>query len=67
MTAGTPSRMAHEATDRPARFLAFAWGGNPWQLGCPTGVAPRPRERHVLACHLEAVPEESRRAKQRFG
>jgi transposase len=67
MTAGTPIRIAHETPDRPALFLAFAWGVHQWQRGFTTGAAQRPRERHVPARHLEAVQEEIRRAKQRFG
>ena len=67
MTTATPLRLAHETTERPALFLAFAWGINQWQLGFTTGAAQRPRERHVPARNLEAVREESRRAKQRFG
>ena len=67
MTTATPIRMAHDTIDRPALFLAFAWGANPWKLGFTTGAAQRPRERHVPARHIEAVREESRKAKERFG
>jgi transposase len=42
-------------------------GVNQWKLGCTTGAAQRPRERNVPAGNLEAVREEIRRAKQRFG
>jgi transposase len=59
--------MAHDTIDRPALFLAFAWGAHQWQLGFTTGAAQRPRERHVPARHSEAVREESRTAQERFG
>jgi hypothetical protein len=55
--------MAHETTARPALFLAFELGVNQWKLGFTTGAAQRPRERNVPARNLEAVREESRRAK----
>jgi transposase len=42
-------------------------GVNQWKLGCTAGAAQRPRERNVPARNLEAVREEIRRAKQRFG
>jgi transposase len=42
-------------------------GVNQWKLGCTTGAVQRPRERNVPARNLEAVREEIRRAKQRFG
>jgi transposase len=67
MTTATPIRMAHETTDRPARLLAFELGHNQWKLGFTTGAAQRPRERNVPARNLEAVQEEIRSAKQRFG
>jgi hypothetical protein len=63
MTTATPIRMAHETTARPALFLAFELGVNQWKLGFTTGAAQRPRERNVPARNLEAVREESRRAK----
>ena len=55
MTTVTPIRIAHEITDRPALFLAFALRVNPWKLGCTTGAAQRPRERNGPARHLEGV------------
>ena len=67
MTTATPIRMAHETIDRPALFLAVALGANQWKLGFTTGAAQRPRERNVPARHSEAVREESRKAKERFG
>ena len=67
MTTATPIRMTDETTDRPALFLAFALGANHWKLGFTTGAAQRPRERNVSARHLEAVREEIRKAKERFG
>jgi transposase len=67
MTTATPVRIAQEIPDRPALFLAFELGVNHWKLGFTTGAAQRPRERNVPARHLEAVREEIRRAKQRFG
>src|SRR5262245_16835829 len=59
--------MTDETTDRPALFLAFELGANPWKLGFTTGAAQRPRERNVPARHLEAVREESGKAKARCG
>jgi hypothetical protein len=41
-------------------FVAFELGVNKWQLGCTTGAAPRPRERHVPAGDCQAVLEERR-------
>jgi transposase len=67
MTPATPIRMTQETTDRPALLLAFALGAHPWQLGFTTGAAHRLRERTVPARHSEAVQEEIRQAKQRFG
>ena len=67
MTTATPIRMADETTDRPALFLAFELGANQWKLGFTTGAAQRPRERNVPARHIEAVREEIRKAKERFG
>src|ERR687888_578936 len=67
MTTATPIRIAHNTIDRPALFLAFALRANQWKLGCTTGAAQRPRERNVPARHLEAVREEIRKAKERFG
>jgi len=67
MTTATPIRMAHDTSDRPALFLAFELSANQWKLGFTTGVAQRPRERNVPARHIEAVWEEIRKAKERFG
>jgi transposase len=67
MTTATPIRIAHDTSDRPALFLAFALSANQWKLGFTTGVAQRPRERNVPARHLEAVQEEIRKAQERFG
>jgi transposase len=67
MTTATPIRITQETTDRPALLLAFELGANQWKLGFTTGAAPRPRERHVPARNIEAVREEIRKAKQRFG
>jgi len=67
MTTATPIRITQETTDRPALFLAFELGANQWKLGFTTGAAQRPRERNVPARNIEAVQEEIRKAKQRFG
>jgi hypothetical protein len=67
MTTATPLRMTQETTDRPALLLACALGANPWKRGFTTGAAPRPRDRHVPARHLEAVREASRKAQPRLG
>ena len=60
-------RVDQETTFTPTLFLAFALGVHTWQLGCTTGAAQRPRERHVPAGDGQAVLEEIRRAKSRFG
>lgn len=67
MTTAAPIRITHETTERPTLFLAFELSVNQWKLGFTTGAAQRPRERNVPARHLEAVREESGRAKARFG
>jgi transposase len=67
MTTAIPIRITQETTDRPALFLAFELGANQWKLGFTTGAAQRPRERNVPARNIEAVREEIRKAKQRFG
>jgi transposase len=67
MTTAIPIRLTQETTDRPALFLAFELGANQWKLGFTTGAAQRPRERNVPARNIEAVREEIRKAKQRFG
>jgi transposase len=67
MTTATPIRIAHDTIDRPALFLAFELSANQWKLGFTTGAAQRPRERNVPARHIEAVREEIRKAKERFG
>jgi hypothetical protein len=67
MTTVTPIRIAHEMTDRPALLRAFALSVTQGKLGCTTGAAQRPRERHVPARHLEAVREDIRRAQERLG
>jgi transposase len=67
MTTATPIRIACDTIDRPALFLAFELSANQWKLGFTTGAAQRPRERNVPARHIEAVREEIRKAKERFG
>jgi len=48
--ATTATIRVHQATAcPPPLLLAFALGVNTWQLGCTTGAAQRPRERHVPA------------------
>jgi hypothetical protein len=61
-------RVDQETGFTPPLSLAFEWGENQWKLGGTTGAAQRPQERHVPAgaCQ-EAVGEERRRAKSRFG
>src|SRR4029434_6783313 len=56
-----------ETAFTPTLFLAFELGENKWKLGCTTGAAQRPRERQVPAGDCQAVLEEIRRAKSRFG
>jgi transposase len=67
MTTAIPLRIVHDTIDRPALFLAFELSANQWKLGFTTGAAQRPRERNVPARHIEAVREEVRKAKERFG
>jgi hypothetical protein len=66
MTTATPIRLAYNTSDRPALFLAFVLGAHQGTLGFTTAEAQRPRERHVPACSIEAVREESRKAKECF-
>lgn len=51
----------------PTLLLAFALGVHKWKLGCTTGAAQRPRERHIPAGDGHAVLEEIRWAKSRLG
>ena len=60
-------RVDPETAFTPTLFLAFELGENKWKLGCTTGAAQRPRERQVPAGDCQAVLEEIRRAKSRFG
>ena len=60
-------RVEQETVFTPTLFLAFELGENKWKLGCTTGAAQRPRERQVSAGDCQAVLEELRRAKSRFG
>jgi hypothetical protein len=48
-------------------FLAVELGVKTWKLGFTTGVAPRPRERHMPAGDVPGLREEMARAKRRFG
>ena len=66
--APTATRPGPQATAFPSTlFLAFELGGQTWKRGCPTGAAPRPRERHGPAGDGHPVLEERRRAKSRVG
>ena len=67
MATSTVTRVTQETTERPTWFLAFELSTSTWKLGCPTGAAHRPRERHVPARHMAAVQEEIPRARKRFG
>ena len=67
MATAATTHIEQETTCPPTLCLAFALGVNPWKLGCTTGAAPRPRERHVPGGDGHTVLEESRRAKRRFG
>jgi transposase len=67
MAASAVTRVDQSPISRPTLFLAFALSTSTWKLGCTTGAAQRPRERHVPARHLAAVQEEIPRATQRFG
>jgi hypothetical protein len=49
------TRVDQETAFTPTLFLAFALGVNTWKLGCTTGAAPRPRERHVPAGDCQTV------------
>ena len=62
MATTATSRVAQEPTGTPTRFLACELGVTPWQLGCTTGAAPRPRERPGPAGDGHVVLEERRRA-----
>src|SRR5689334_23003454 len=67
MTAPTPHHLSQETLGQPPLFLAFELSETRWKLGFTTGVAQRPRERSVPARDIDAILEEVRRAKQRFG
>jgi transposase len=68
-TRATPAtiRVAQETPCPPPLFLACALGVHTWKRGGTTGAAQRPRERHGPAGDGQAVLEEIRRAKSRFG
>jgi transposase len=51
----------------PTLFLACELGQNKWQLGFTIGGAPQPRERLSPSGDVERLPQESARAKPRFG
>lgn len=61
------TRVPQETACPPTLVLAFALGVHPWQLGCTTGAAPRPRERQVPPGDCPTVREEIRRGQSRFG
>jgi transposase len=67
MATTATTRVDQETACTPTLFLAFELGVNQWKLGCTTGAAQRPRERHVPAGDGQTVLEEIRRAKSRFG
>jgi hypothetical protein len=67
MATAATSRVAQETTFTPTLFLAFELGVNKWKRGCTPGAAQRPRERQVPTGDCQAVLEEIRRAKSRFG
>ena len=67
MATTATTRVDQEMAFPPTLFVAFALGVNTWKLGCTTGAAQRPRERHVPACDCLTVLEERRRAKSRVG
>jgi hypothetical protein len=67
MVTTATTRTNQETTFTPTLFLAFELGVNKGKLGFTTGAAQRPRERHVPAGDCQAVLEEIRRAKSRFG
>jgi transposase len=61
------TRIEQETPRQPTLFLAFELGKNTWKLGFTIGVAQQPRERTIPAGAVEALQQEIRRAKQRFG
>jgi transposase len=60
-------RIEQETACPPTLLLALELGVNKGQLGCPTDVAQRPRERQVPAGDGQRVLEEIRRGKSRVG
>jgi len=48
-------------------YLAFELGEKEWKLAFSVGLGRKPRERQIDARDFNAVAEEIRRAKQRFG
>src|SRR5262252_7953629 len=67
MATTATTHVNQETAFTPTLFLAFELGENKWKLGCTTGAAQRPRERQAPAGDGQAVLEEIRRAKSRFG
>jgi transposase len=65
-TPATP-RIAQHTLTQPTLSLAFALGKNTWKLGFTIGVAQQPRARTMPAGAVAGLPQEIRRAKQRFG
>lgn len=48
-------------------YLAFELSQRQWKLGFTIGIAQRPRIRNIMARDLQALEDEIRIAKQRFG
>jgi transposase len=48
-------------------YLAFELSQKQWKLGFTIGIAQRPRIRNIMARDLQALEDEIRIAKQRFG
>jgi len=56
-----------EYTTESALFLAFELSKAKWKLGFSIGLAQSPRRRTIDAGDLQALQEEIRMAKRRFG
>jgi hypothetical protein len=54
--------MDQATTHRPPLWWACARGVTTWQLGCTTGMAPRPRARTMAAGDVPGLEEARTRA-----
>jgi transposase len=63
----TATRTYEYSAFEPVLYLAFELSNANWKLGFTTGTGRRPRQRVIKARDLDALQEEIRCAKKRFG